>query len=614
MTLSRRLYGLAALSMCILIGALWFSVNQTENEIKTERRALLSAIDDTAIRILSHYQALEESGALSRQAAQSRAVEAIEAIRYGQDGYVWINDLNSVIIMHPTKPELDGKDASGMKDPTGKYIFKSFVEVAKANGSGFVDYMWPKPGFDKPMPKLSHVALFKPWGWVVGNGVYIDDLQARVNAIAAGEIRIAFAAVAVMLFAAFWIIRSVTGPINGLRAAMQRIAGEDFAAEIVEAKRHDEIGQLAKGLSDLRDSVNERVQSRLAEQERQRELIEAERLENERLKAVQAANLAEVVDKLGAGLNRLADCNIRMTIDQPFAEEFETMRADFNNSIAAFQGTLEEVLAATRELADHGQAMHDASDAMAQRTEQQAAALEETSASLEEITATVRSTADRTKEARHVATQARGFTQSSTEVVRRAVQAMADIEQASGQIGEIIDVVDQIAFQTNLLALNAGVEAARAGDAGKGFAVVAQEVRELAQKTGEAARNIKSLVSKSAVAVETGVDLVSGTGDALAKIEEQVVSLDGLVGEIATASEEQSSGLSQITAAVATLDQMTQRNAAMALETSRISRSLTDGAERLSQLVARFKLNRRAAIRQQERQTVRAEIRYDRAA
>jgi methyl-accepting chemotaxis protein len=602
-TLAQRLYALVFFSAAILVASLWFNVRSTESDIMQDRRTLLSSMDDAALSILGKFNALQAAGKMDQVTAQKSAIEAIKAIRYGEDGYIWINDLNQTIIMHPTKPELDGKNLTEMKDPNGKFIFQEFVAIAKSKGRGFVDYMWPMPGHDKPVAKLSAVALFQPWGWVVGNGVYIDDLQVKMDTLKARELKFALGSLGAMLLAAFAIIRSVTRPIASLKAAMARIADEDFAADIREVDRSDEIGDLARGLGDLRDSVNERVQERLAIQARQQLTMDVERKENERLKAAQAAELAEVVNRLGAGLNRLADCNIRMTIDDRFSEDFEPMRRDFNNSIAAFQRTLEEVLDATKSVRQSAEAMRLSSEAMADRTEQQAVALEQTSASLEEISVTVRGTATRTHEARKIASQTRQYALDSNDIMKRAIEAMASIQSSSRQIGEIIEVVDQIAFQTNLLALNAGVEAARAGDAGKGFAVVAQEVRELAQKTAEAARTIKDLTSKSAVAVSSGVDLVSTTGGALKMIEDHVVMLDGTIEEIATASSEQSAGLAEITSAIATLDQMTQQNAAMAQQTTLISQSLMTGGQHLSELVNRFKLNRRREIRERTRES-----------
>ncbi len=304
------------------------------------------------------------------------------------------------------------------------------------------------------------------------------------------------------------------------------------------------------------------------------------------------------VEELGAALERLSQCNIRITLDKPFVGEFERLRHDFNKSIAEFQKTLENVLGQTGDLTRSSQEVSEASVNLADRSREQAVALEETSAALEEITATVRSSTENMKETRKLVQRARTSTVASTEVVERTVDAMQRIETASREISQIIGVIDEIAFQTNLLALNAGVEAARAGDAGKGFAVVAQEVRELAQRSANAAKEIKALINNSGTEVLEGVRLVGETGEALKQIDALVRHIDGNVDMIAKAADEQAVGISEINKAVSRLDRMTQENAAMSARTTVISTTLAQGADALAQLVSLFKLNRRTVQRE----------------
>ena len=304
------------------------------------------------------------------------------------------------------------------------------------------------------------------------------------------------------------------------------------------------------------------------------------------------------VEELGAALERLSQCNIRVTLDKPFVGEFERLRRDFNKSIAEFQKTLENVLGQTDDLTRSSQEVSEASVNLAERSREQAVALEETSAALEEITATVRSSTENTKETRKLVQSARTSTAASTEVVERTVNAMQRIKTASREISQIIGVIDEIAFQTNLLALNAGVEAARAGEAGKGFAVVAQEVRELAQRSANAAKEIKALINNSGTEVLEGVRLVGETGEALKQIDALVRHIDGNVDMIAKAADEQAIGIGEINKAVNRLDRMTQENAAMSARTTVISTTLAQGADVLAQLVSLFKLNRRTVQRE----------------
>ena len=314
--------------------------------------------------------------------------------------------------------------------------------------------------------------------------------------------------------------------------------------------------------------------------------------------ATDVTERVRAVDSIAAGLNRLSECNIRMTIDEPFSDEFERLRNDFNKAISEFQRTLENVLGETDALTTSSNTLNSDANALGHRTEQQAAALEQASAALEQITVTVKEASLRATDTRELVRDARQATGASVGVVKSAIEAIGRIENASKEISSIIDVIDQIAFQTNLLALNAGVEAARAGDAGKGFAVVAQEVRELAQRSATAAREITQLISNSSKEVEQGVKLVSATGDALAKIEQFVVSINQNVDAIATGSTEQATSLSEINTAVNQLDQVTQQNAALVSSIGHAGEVLANGAGKMRELVDLFQLNRRSAVRE----------------
>ncbi|QLF69626.1 PAS domain-containing methyl-accepting chemotaxis protein [Peteryoungia desertarenae] len=314
--------------------------------------------------------------------------------------------------------------------------------------------------------------------------------------------------------------------------------------------------------------------------------------------AVDVTGRVGAVESIAAGLARLSECNIRVTIDEPFIPEFERLRNDFNTAISEFQKTLESVLGETGTLTDNSNSLKNDADTLGRRTEQQAAALEEASAALEQITATVKEASIRARDTREIVQEARTATGESVRVVAQTVDAISRIEKASKEIGSIIDVIDQIAFQTNLLALNAGVEAARAGEAGKGFAVVAQEVRDLAQRSANAAREISSLILNSTTQVDEGVKLVNATGEALNRIEKYVNEINLNVDAIATGANEQASSLSEINRAVNQLDQATQDNAALVSSIASAGEIMAVGANKMKTLVDIFKLNRRAARRE----------------
>ncbi|KQN94018.1 chemotaxis protein [Sphingomonas sp. Leaf231] len=302
------------------------------------------------------------------------------------------------------------------------------------------------------------------------------------------------------------------------------------------------------------------------------------------------AEAEAMVAALGAGLSRLAAGDLTMQIDTPLAQQFETVRRDFNAAMGSMASTLTRVSAVAEGINSGSSDIREASDDLSRRTEQQAAALEETAAAMDEITSTVRQTAEGATTANTLVLQAQREAQASGEVVERAVAAMGGIERTSAEISDIISVIDGIAFQTNLLALNAGVEAARAGDAGRGFAVVASEVRALAQRSADAAKDVKARVAASTEQVEAGVELVSATGAALRGIIVRVEEIQGIVATIASSAKQQAVGLQQVNTAVSEMDGVTQQNAAMVEQATAATRSLASEAERLAQEVARFVL------------------------
>ncbi|HYE46906.1 MAG TPA: PAS domain-containing methyl-accepting chemotaxis protein [Caulobacter sp.] len=319
--------------------------------------------------------------------------------------------------------------------------------------------------------------------------------------------------------------------------------------------------------------------------------LEQERLRIEADRARVAAEQDLVVKALTAGLSRLAASDLTAGITDPVAPAYETVRSNFNEAAAQLRQALSVISDYAGAMKAGAGEISQATDDLSRRTEQQAAALEETAAALDEITAAVRKTAEGAQQANKVVNGARMEAEKSGLVVREAVAAMGEIEQSARQISQIIGVIDEIAFQTNLLALNAGVEAARAGDAGRGFAVVAQEVRALAQRSAEAAKEIKALISASSQQVSQGVTLVGQTGDALQRIVTGVSEITGLVAEITASTQEQATGLSHVNTAVNQMDRGAQENAAMVEQASAASHTLNQQVEALAEQISRFSLS-----------------------
>jgi methyl-accepting chemotaxis protein len=306
--------------------------------------------------------------------------------------------------------------------------------------------------------------------------------------------------------------------------------------------------------------------------------------------ATDVTGRVENVDTLAGSLQALSDGDLTQHIGVSFIPSLDKLRADFNAAVGKLRSAMQCVTENASAIAAGAQQIRSASDDLSRRTEQQAASVEETAAALEEITTTVADASNRAQEAGQLVRKTRENAERSGTVVKSAVDAMGNIEKSSSEIGNIIGVIDEIAFQTNLLALNAGVEAARAGDAGKGFAVVAQEVRELAQRSAKAAKEIKELITASNEHVKNGVALVGETGRALEEIVTQVQQVNGNVAAIVESSKEQATGLKEINEAVNTMDQGTQQNAAMVEESTAASHSLAKEANNLFGLVGQFNI------------------------
>ena len=382
----------------------------------------------------------------------------------------------------------------------------------------------------------------------------------------------------------------IATPVAAMTAAMRRLASGDNTVAVPASGRKDEIGQMAAAVTHFKEAAiaKERLESESASQ---RSLTERERAEREADKAANAEADAIAFGALAEALDRLANGDLTHRISVDFAPKAQQLKADFNAAAMRLQDAMKSISVTTEGVSAGSDEIARASDDLSRRTEQQAASLEETAAALDEITATVRKTASGAKEASQVVANARTDAQRSGEIVGQAVAAMTEIEGSSQKVGNIIGVIDEIAFQTNLLALNAGVEAARAGEAGRGFAVVAQEVRALAQRSADAAKEIKVLISTSTQQVGAGVSLVGQTGEALRRIVEQVASIDALVNEIAASANEQSTGLHEVNQAVNQMDQVVQQNAAMVEQATAATHALKGEASELASLVGRFRVS-----------------------
>jgi methyl-accepting chemotaxis protein len=391
------------------------------------------------------------------------------------------------------------------------------------------------------------------------------------------------------LFVAWIMVQGIAGPIGAMTTVMRRLAGQDMNVVIPGVGRKDEVGKMAAAVQIFRENGLQRLQLEAQATEFQKTL-DKKLSDMERAFEVAGHDQQQVVTTLGTALAAVAKGDLTARFALEVTEVYRRLKEDFNSAMSTLQETMKSIASNTQDVRSGASEITTAADDLSRRTEQQAASLEETAAALDEITATVKKTAEGAAAARKVADDARNDAEQSGVVVGETVEAMSGIESSSKKISNIIGVIDEIAFQTNLLALNAGIEAARAGDAGRGFAVVATEVRALAQRSADAAKEIKSLISTSGRQVESGVKMVGATGNALTHIVEKVTRLNGLIAEIAASAKEQASGLTEVNNAVNHMDQVTQQNAAMVEQTTAASHSLANEASELARLVGQFQI------------------------
>lgn len=387
---------------------------------------------------------------------------------------------------------------------------------------------------------------------------------------------------------AAWFSKGVTAQIRVLTSAMEVLAKGDLSVDLPQANSSDEVGHMAKALSVFKtNALKARELEALAQNAKKQ--VEAERMRAE-VEAINAER-ALVMNSIGTALERLAAKDLTYVMSSELPVAYAPLQRNFQAVNAALRDALLAVARSGSTIDTGASELRASADDLSRRTEQQAASLEETSAALEEITQSVKQTAQGAAAAREVVNRSSQEAEKIGSVVEQATVAMTDIQSSSREVTQIIGLIDEIAFQTNLLALNAGVEAARAGDAGKGFAVVASEVRALAQRSAGAAKEIKTLLSKSSDQVDHGVDLVREVSTSLTLVIQQVTSLHKLTTEFASAADQQSTGLSEITRAVSELDRMTQQNASMVEETTAATHLLSTEVQRMTELVRAFRLD-----------------------
>jgi methyl-accepting chemotaxis protein len=464
------------------------------DELWETRRAAARSVVESAHGIAARFAAQAKSGEIKPEEAQKLAKEAIKGIRYQGTEYVWINDMHPRMVMHPIRAELDGKDLSDFKDPNGKKLFVAFVERVKSDKAGFVDYLWPKPGENQPVPKISYVKVFEEWGWILGSGVYVQDVHTSLSEHVRNIIIELVVVLLVVGIVTWQVRRRITGPIHEITGVMLRLSEGDLSVTSRFEGRLDEIGDMARAVQIFRENAQ------------RMETLKAEQIESEsQARLERRKGFQDMADTLESSVKVVVSAS---------SSEAGGMRAEVDRIrelAATVSVRAEEVSRTVEEMAG---SVNDA-----------AAAADELSVSLGEVS-------------RHVERSQRVAADAVNEAAKtdQVVHSLADNTQ---KIGEVVKLISDIASQTNLLALNATIEAARAGEAGKGFAVVANEVKHLANQTAKATDEISQQIASIQGEVERAVEAISRISGTIGTISEAA-------GSIAQAVETQGHSINRI--------------------------------------------------------------------
>ena len=485
-TVATRLHWATVTAVAAVAALLSVLYAVESGRIQDAREAQLHAVVDSATAIAAAGEKEEREGRLTRAEAQAAAARAIGTIRYLGAEYVWINDMQPKMVMHPIKPELNGQDLSTYKDPNGKRLFVAFADTVRANGAGVVDYLWPRPGSDAPVAKLSYVRGFQPWGWVLGTGVYVDDL-ATARRHLAWSLAALGTATSLIVGATIWLLgRGISRPLRALTKATEQLSNGDLTVAATGVDRNDEFGALARALEVLKGNSLERL-----------------RLEH------------------AAAGERAARDRRQTDMDQ--------MTQDFG---AVISGVLGRLTHAAGDMSDTARAM---AEGTARTRDSVTRTAEGSAASSRDLSTVAAATVELSASVDEIARQIGHAAGATREAVSRAAETGATFLRLAEMAEKIRDVggaISAIAAQTNLLALNATIEAARAGDAGKGFAVVANEVKALAAQTARATAEIGKHAAEIRVATEH-------TAAAIKEVGQAVERVDAVSAAIAAAVEEQ---------------------------------------------------------------------------
>jgi methyl-accepting chemotaxis protein len=550
MTVGRKIYALIGLGFLGLLGITFLDSRELASSLKQQRKIELQHLGELAIGIVKAEYATVQKDGVAEPEAKKRAIARVAALRYGNNDYFSIQDMQSRLVMHPMMPQLNGKDMSQAKDPDGKLFAVEMTEVVKQKGSGFVEYSWPRPGADKPLPKLSFIIGFAPWEWTIITGAYVDDMNAQVWASAQRSLIAAGLVLLLTLAVSMFVARGVTTPLQRITAAMKQLAGGKLDVEVPGVGRHDEIGEMAEAVQVFKSNAVAR------------QGLEAEQKEVE----------TRAVARRKADMHKLAD--------------------DFEGAVG---GIIETVSSASSQLETSAGTLTSTAERAQELATMVAAASEEASTNVQSVASATEEMASSVNEISRQVQESARMAGEAVDQARTTTDRVGELSKAATRIGDVVELINTIAGQTNLLALNATIEAARAGEAGRGFAVVASEVKALAEQTAKATGEIGQQITGIQAATQESVGAIREISGTIEKLSEISSTIAAAVEEQGAATQEISrnvqqaaQGTVQVSSSIIDVQRGASETGSASSEVLSAAQSLSGESNRLKLEVGKF--------------------------